>query len=292
MHNLHNLKTASSPLRKNTPPTPTSLHAAREGSIFSSRTMTTSGLGRFLGQPRLRADTAYSTFKSDIWIDVPLSSRLPSSISPRSMLNFAHRTSERSPRQLQTGRYHYRRAACPRGSGSEADLGGSTPPPAHSGDLGGDDDDEPLFVSGSKDGAPVFTVAAGDFFLVSRHIVHTVRGYSECGHGLNMDMLFTMAVAAHGFGLLVLGDGCEVIHQDHECFLSCPTAFAGAPPFAPNYVNMLDLGPLANLRPAHVSLEPHHRLEEDALDLTRWNGADWGLWRQALPETCLWSTCS
>ena len=255
------------------------------------------GLGMFLGQRRLRADTAYSTFKSDIWIDVPLSSQLSKTISPRSMLNFAQRTAERSPRQLQTGRYHYRRAACPRGRGVEAGLGG-TPPPAHGADSGGDvdnggdDDDEPLFVSGSEDAAPIFTVAAGDFFLVSRHIVHTVRGYSECGQGLNMDGLFTMAVAAHGFGLLVLGDGCEVIHQDHECFLSCPAAVAGSPPFAPNYLKMLDLGPLANLRPVHVSLEPHHSQEEDALDLTRWNGVDWGLSRQVLPETRLWSTCS
>ena len=65
--------------------------------------------------------------------------------------------------------------------------------------------------------------AVGDFFLASRDIVRAVRGYAECGVNVHVDGLMVAAAAAHGFGSLVLGDGCELLHQQHDCLNACLT---------------------------------------------------------------------
>ena len=91
----------------------------------------------------------------------------------------------------------------------------------------------------------------------------------------------------------VLADGCEVLHQKHNCLNACmridDTRFKD-PAFREAMAKMLDMGALANIRPQHIPLAANQHVEE-ALDLTRWNDADWGLARHTIPETRLWSSC-
>ena len=142
------------------------------------------GLGRFIAQRRMRHDTCYTTMKAHIYLDVPLGSL----VSPASMLNFAHRTYTREQYQLDAAHKGFRRAACPLAGGEDAR----------------DDDDEPFVASGSDDLSMLFSTATGDFFLAARDIVRAVRAYAECPVNVHVDSLMVAAVAAHGFGSLVL----------------------------------------------------------------------------------------
>ena len=241
-------------------------------------------LGKFLGKRHLHLDTVYTTFKANVWLDVPVSSR--GSISPKSMRNFAQ-LRFRDSQNASRDRTRFRHALCPQ----EVDEG-------YGESLGGDvldEDDEPFFASGRADLAHLNTHAVGDFFLASRKIVRTVRGYPECGANKHVDALIVAAAAAHGFGNLVLGQGCEFLHQKHQCLNSClpedDVRFQN-PAMIDAMAQMLDMGPLANIRPAHVTPGNNQSRIEDTLLLARWNTADWGLARHAIPETRLWSTCS
>ena len=136
----------------------------------------------------------------------------------------------------------------------------------------------------------LFTWAAGDFLLAPRSVIQTVRGYSECGRAFAVDSLIVLVVAAHGFGSLVLGDGCEVLHQAHRSFQSLKTGHLHAARY--NATHVLQLSSLANIRPERVVLATNHSRLEEALDVTRWNGEDWGLATHAIQETRLWTSCS
>lgn len=70
-------------------------------------------------------------------------------------------------------------------------------------------------MSGREDLAHLFFTAVVDFFLASCKIVSAVCGYPECGV-IFVDGLTVATVAAHGFCSLVLGQGCEYIHQKHK----------------------------------------------------------------------------
>ena len=187
------------------------------------------------------------------------------------MSNFAQRTFTRTPKQLATARHTFRRTACPSAQGLEGN-----PDARHDED---DEDDEPFFTAGSDDLPHLFHMAVGDFFLASREIVRTVRGYAECGVNVHVDGLIVAAAAAHGFGSMVLGDGCEVLHQKHQCHNACLPEHNERfrnPAFLEAMAKMLDMGPLANIQPEEGISSPPNQSVEDSLDLWRWNDAGWG----------------
>ena len=121
--------------------------------IFSSR------LSSFLGNRHARSDTAYTAFKANVWLEVPVSS----GTSPAAMSNFAQRTFHRPPGQLKTGRDTYRRAACPPASGGE--RGGEGGGLDGQGD---DEDDEPLFTTSRHDLPRLFASAGVKYSMKNR----------------------------------------------------------------------------------------------------------------------------
>lgn len=241
------------------------------------------GLGHFFGKRHLREDTVYTSYLANLYLDIPVSKR--DSISPLSMLTFAQRNFERSKQQktnsISKERFH-RTAKFPPAS----DLADASLNP---------DDDEPFFATDRRDLPHLHRTAAGDFLLASRNIVEAVRGYPECGVNVFVDSLMVVVAAAHGYGNLVLGEGCEVLHQKHQCHNACLTETDPKfqnPAFQEAQAKMLDLGSLANIRPANITLANGEKCVEQALDLTRWNDLNWGLAHHVIPETRLWSSSS
>ena len=60
--------------------------------------------------------------------------------------------------------------------------------------------------------------AAGDFLLMSRKIVHAIRGYPEIPTNIMIDGTAIHAAAAHGFGQLLFADDCVIYHQVLQVF--------------------------------------------------------------------------
>ena len=90
--------------------------------------------------------------------------------------------------------------------------------------------------------------ATGDFFLAPRELMHATQGYPELPQNIHVDGMMSFLGLAHGYGHLLLGNGCLIYHQMH----ARSTGFRPSVPI--NRLKLvaeafIELGDLANIRP-------------------------------------------
>jgi GT2 family glycosyltransferase len=224
-------------------------------------------LAAFLARRRLRRDAFYSTVR----VEAPPSFR------------GAYAPASRLPSAEAMARAVARRAVA---AGAPPLCGGG--PCGHS---------RAACEAGGAEGAPhratryapgaLYDEAAGDFLLVPREAVHAARGFPEIPANCFVDGTFLYALAAHGYGQLVLDGACTVHHQSHagRSFNTEDRSVLAYGAYGPLAQALLDEGPFANHR-AGAGLPP------EARPLHQWNDAGWGLADAAVAQAVLVATCA
>ncbi len=157
----------------------------------------------------------------------------------------------------------FRRAACLAGDDEEPAppaAGGAPPPPA------------------------LHSQAAGDFLLAPRRAVAAARGAPEVPTNAHVDTMTVFALAAHGFGQLVLRQPCGPYHQHHSRSpgQGCRREVLPTHALTAILLAILAAGSEANRRPAG----------SEERGWARWNEAGWGLAGEELPETRMVASCA
>jgi hypothetical protein len=222
----------------------------------------------------LRDDVVYATFRGTVNDHVPVAR----GASARSFARFVEGNSESTedkPLSVAHVAGRWRRAACRAGESEEEPMRTDTYGYLHDS-------------------------AAGDFLLMSRRIVHAIRGYPEIPTNIMIDGTAIHAAAAHGFGQLIFAGECVIFHQPHPRSYNTKGSMISLQTYEALAQQLLDAKTNANVRPDAQDTAPTpqsdaHRPDkrpEESLDWSRYNDANWGLALVDIPQVILSPVCS